>query len=317
MAIPCPITGASGRPVRTRHPVRYSITILHDIWHTWGSVGAARSRASRASCALRARSPKSHPGRWNRVFMVTDVSILAAFIAGVFSISSPCVLPLIPIYLTHIAGVSVGERESAQRSIVLRNAGAYVAGFSIVFILLGVATGAVGTFATSLDFFAQNKLWIVRIGGLLLVVFGLHQLGIFRIPFLYRDAHMQVDGGKPGTVGSSFIIGLTFGAGWSPCMGPLLAAILTMAAGQGSIERATLLLTVYSLGLAVPFMGAALAFSSLPNILRRVNKHLHRVTSVSGAVMIGVGVIMVLGIYENLFTEIIRNAPWQPFEPEL
>jgi cytochrome c-type biogenesis protein len=249
--------------------------------------------------------------------MVSDVSILAAFIAGVLSISSPCVLPLIPIYLTHIAGVSVGERESAARGVVMRNAGAYVLGFSIVFIILGITTGAVGFFATSFDFIAQNKLWLVRIGGLLLVVLGLHQLGIFRIPFLYRDAHMQIDGGKPGTIGSSFVIGLTFGAGWSPCMGPILGAILTMAAGQGSIERATVLLTVYSAGLAIPFLLAAFAFGSLPNILRRVNKHLHMVTAVSGAVMIGVGVIMILGIYENLFTEIIRIAPWTPIEPEL
>lgn len=249
--------------------------------------------------------------------MASDVSILAAFIAGVFSISSPCVLPLLPIYLTHIAGVSVGETEKTARGVVMRNAAAYVVGFSLVFIILGASFGAVGFFATSLDFFNENKLWLVRIGGLLLLVLGLHQLGIFRIPFLYRDARLQLDGGSPGTVGSSFVIGVTFGAGWSPCMGPILGAILTMAAGQGSIERATMLLTVYSLGLAVPFLAAALAFSSLPNILKRLNKHLHMVTTVSGAVMIGVGVIMILGIYETLFTEIIRIAPWTPFEPEL
>ena len=249
--------------------------------------------------------------------MVSDVSILAAFIAGVFSISSPCVLPLLPIYLTHIAGVSVGETDRTARGIIMRNATAYVLGFSLVFIILGASFGAVGAFATSLDFFTQNKLWLVRIGGLLLVVLGLHQLGIFRIPFLYRDAHMSLDGGSPGTIGSSFVIGVTFGAGWSPCMGPILGAILTMAAGQGSIERATFLLAIYSVGLAVPFLLAALAFSSLPNILKKLNRHLHMVTTVSGAVMIGVGVIMILGIYENLFTEIIRIAPWTPYEPEL
>lgn len=249
--------------------------------------------------------------------MVSDVSILAAFIAGVFSISSPCVLPLLPIYLTHIAGVSAGEADRTARGVIMRNAAAYVVGFSIVFIILGASFGAVGSFATSLDFFSQNKLWLVRFGGLLLVVLGLHQVGIFRIPFLYRDARVQLDGGSPGTIGSSFVIGVTFGAGWSPCMGPILGAILTMAAGQGSIERATLLLTFYSVGLAVPFLAAALAFSSLPNILKKLNRHLHMVTSVSGAVMIGVGVIMILGIYENLFTEIIRIAPWTPFEPEL
>src|SRR5687767_15162912 len=120
--------------------------------------------------------------------MVSDVSFLAAFIAGVFSISSPCVLPLLPIYLTHIAGVSVGETDRTARGIIMRNATAYVVGFSLVFIILGASFGAVGAFATSLDFFSQNKLWLVRIGGLLLVVLGLHQLGIFRIPFLYRDA---------------------------------------------------------------------------------------------------------------------------------
>lgn len=249
--------------------------------------------------------------------MSTDVSILAAFIAGVFSITSPCVLPLIPIYLTHIAGVSAAETERTARGVIMRNAAAYVVGFSLVFILLGASFGAVGAFASGLDFFSQNKLWLVRIGGLLLVVLGLHQLGIFRIPFLYRDAHMQLDGGSPGTVGSSFVIGVTFGAGWSPCMGPILGAILTMAAGQGSIERATTLLAIYSLGLAMPFLGFALAFSSLPNIIRKMNRHLHLVTTVSGAVMIGVGVIMILGIYENLFTEIIRNAPWTPYEPDL
>lgn len=249
--------------------------------------------------------------------MATDVSILAALIAGVFSITSPCVLPLIPIYLTHIAGVSVGETDRTARGVIMRNAVAYVLGFSLVFIILGASFGAVGAFASGLDFFSENRLWLVRIGGLLLVVLGLHQLGIFRIPFLYRDAHMNIDGGSPGTIGSSFIIGVTFGAGWSPCMGPILGAILTMAAGQGSIERATMLLAVYSLGLAVPFLAAALAFSALPNIIRKLNRHLSMVTAVSGAVMIGVGVIMILGIYETLFTEIIRIAPWTPFEPEI
>src|SRR5690606_23790052 len=121
----------------------------------------------------------------------------------------------------------------------------------------------------------------------------------------------------PGTVTSSFIIGVTFGAGWSPCVGPILGAILTMAAGQGSIAEATSLLTVYSLGLAVPFMLAALAFGTAPAIIRKLNSRLGMVTTVTGAIMIGVGMIMVLGVYEQIFTEIIRNAPWQPYEPSI
>lgn len=248
---------------------------------------------------------------------MTEVTFLTAFIAGIFSISSPCVLPLIPIYLTHIAGVSAGQSGARARAVVLRNAAAYVLGFSVVFIALGAALGTAGAFAGSLDFISQNRLWLVRIGGVLLVLLGLHQVGWITIPFLNRTHRAEIDAGAPGTVASSFIIGVTFGAGWSPCVGPILGFILTMAAGQGSIERATFLLTVYSLGLAIPFMLAALAFGSAPKIIRKLNSRMALVTTVSGAIMIGVGVIMLLGIYEQIFTEIIRNAPWTPYEPTL
>jgi cytochrome c-type biogenesis protein len=248
---------------------------------------------------------------------MTDVTFLTAFIAGVFSISSPCVLPLIPIYLTHIAGVSAGQSGPRARAAVLRNAAAYVLGFSIIFIALGAAMGAAGVFAGSLDFISQNRLWMVRIGGVLLVLLGLHQLGWISIPFLNQTRRAEIDSGSPGTVTSSFLIGVTFGAGWTPCVGPILGVIMTMAAGQGSIAKATWLLTVYSLGLGVPFMLAALAFGTAPSIIRKLNSRLGMVTTVTGAVMIGVGVIMVLGIYEQIFTEIIRNAPWQPYEPSI
>ncbi len=248
---------------------------------------------------------------------MTDVSFLAAFVAGVFSITSPCVLPLIPIYITHIAGVSAGEADATARPVIMRNAVAYVLGFTVVFVIFGAALGAAGEFAGSLNFIKENAVWLVRIGGLMLMVLGLHQIGIFRIPFLYRDAHMNLDGGKPGTVGSSFMIGVTFGAGWSPCMGPILGAILTLAASQNNMQRATSLLVVYSLGLAIPFLASALAFGSLPGLLKKVNKHLHMVTLVSGAIMIAVGIIMVLGWYEYIFNELARIAPWTPFEPEL
>lgn len=248
---------------------------------------------------------------------MADVSFLAAFVAGVFSITSPCILPLIPIYLTHIAGVSAGEATASARPVIMRNSMAYVAGFSLVFIIFGLTLGAVGEFAGSLNFVKGNAVWLVRIGGIFLMILGLHQLGIFRIPFLYRDVHMNIDGGRPGTVGSSFVIGVTFGAGWAPCMGPILGAILTLAASQADMQRATWLLVVYSLGMAIPFLAAAMAFSSLPGILRRVNRHLHLVTSVSGAIMIAVGIIMILGWYEYIFIELSRVAPWTPFEPEL
>jgi cytochrome c-type biogenesis protein len=248
---------------------------------------------------------------------MTDVTFLTAFIAGVFSISSPCVLPLIPIYLTHIAGVSAGQSGPRARAMVIRNAAAYVLGFSVIFIALGAAMGTAGLFAGSLDFINHNRLWLVRIGGVLLVLLGLHQVGWITIPFMNQTRRAEVDTGNPGTVTSSFLIGVTFGAGWSPCVGPILGAILTMAAGQASIAKATWLLTVYSLGLAVPFMLAALAFGTAPGVIRKLNSRLGMVTTVTGAIMIGVGVIMMLGIYEQIFTEIIRNAPWQPYEPSI
>jgi cytochrome c-type biogenesis protein len=113
------------------------------------------------------------------------------------------------------------------------------------------------------------------------------------------------------------LVGVTFGAGWSPCVGPILGAIYTLAAGQGSIERATFLLTMYSLGLGIPFLAVAMAFGSAPRILRKLNGRLHLITTVSGSIMLAVGTIMILGIYSRLFTELIRIVPWSPWEPTL
>jgi len=249
--------------------------------------------------------------------MIGDVSFLAAFVAGVFSISSPCILPLVPIYLAHIAGVTVGETGTAARASVVRNALAYIAGFSLVFVAMGAALGAAGAAAGALDFFALNRIWLVRIGGLMLVLLGLYQTGLIRIPFLDRDRRVSLTPGSPGSVTSSFVIGLGFGAGWSPCVGPILGGILTMAAGQGSVERGTLLLSLYSLGLGVPFLLAALAFGSAPRLLRKINGRLHTITLISGAIMLGVGVIMILGVYQQIFVEISRVTPWTPWEPAL
>ncbi len=250
--------------------------------------------------------------------MITDVSLLAAFVAGVLSITSPCCLPLVPIYLAHMAGVSVDNPAGGHaRAALMKNAMGYVAGFSLVFIALGAALGAAGTLAATLDLLPENRTWLVRIGGLLLIVLGLYQTGLVRMPFLDRERRVSLSPGTPGSVSSSFVIGVGFGAGWSPCLGPILGGILTMAAGQGSIERATLLLTIYTLGMGVPYLLVAAAFGSATGVLRTINRHLHTVTLVSGAIMLGVGLIMVLGIYQSMFTEIIRVAPWTPWEPAI
>lgn len=248
---------------------------------------------------------------------MTEVTLLAAFIAGIFSITSPCCLPLIPIFIAHVTGSSSGQTGGVVRAVMLRHAIAYIAGFSLVFIALGAALGAAGAFAGSLDFVSQNRFWAVRVGGVLLVVLGVHQLGWVRIPGLNQTRRPDITAGAPGSLPSSFLVGLSFGAGWSPCVGPILGAILTMAAGQGSIERATWLLMVYSLGMAMSFLVIAFTVGTVPTLIRSLNRRMAMVTTVSGAVMIGVGVIMVLGIFEQIFVEIVRMAPWLPYEPTI
>ena len=249
--------------------------------------------------------------------MNESVPIVTAFVAGVLSFSSPCVLPLVPIYLAHLAGVSVGATGARARTRVLGNALAYVAGFSTVFVLLGVALGAAGALVDTAEIVAGNRLWIVRLGGVLLVLLGLHQLGVITLPFLNRERRARFDGLPSGHLGSSFAIGAAFGAGWSPCVGPILGAILTMAAGQGSVERSAVLLAVYAAGLSVPFLLAAVGFGAAPGVIRRLNRRLQAVTTVSGAVMVATGAIMLLGIYERVFARIIAEAPWSPWEPTL
>ncbi|MCA9859525.1 MAG: sulfite exporter TauE/SafE family protein [Thermomicrobiales bacterium] len=247
--------------------------------------------------------------------MTGNVSMLAAFVAGVLSITSPCVLPLIPLYLGHIAGVSVNGTMIDRRR-VFRNALAYVAGFSMVFVALGIALGAAGSLVSTAELVAGNRFWLVRIGGVLLMLLGLQQLGLITLPIIGRERRVQHFTESTGSVTSSFVIGATFGAGWSPCVGPILGAILTMAAGQGDTVRAAWLLVAYSAGLAIPFLFFA-ALGTTSRMLRSMTRHLSAVNSVSGGIMIAVGAIMLLGIYQQLFARIAAVVPWTPWEPSI
>jgi cytochrome c-type biogenesis protein len=249
--------------------------------------------------------------------MGVEVSFVAAFLAGLLSISSPCVLPLVPIYLAHLAGASGGSGAPIDRDRVLPNALAYVLGFSLVFMALGVALGAAGALVATASVVASNREWLTRLGGALLIVLGLRQLGLIDIPWLDQERRIAADRLPTGQVTSSFLVGVTFAAGWSPCVGPILGAILTMAAGQGSIDRAALLLATYSAGLAVPFLAAAIALGSAPSVVRRINRHLPLVTGVSGGVMVAIGAIMALGVYQQFFARMVALSPWTPWEPAL
>jgi cytochrome c-type biogenesis protein len=249
--------------------------------------------------------------------MGPDVTIIAAFVAGILSISSPCVLPLVPIYLAHLAGTSVDQLDASPRRTILLNATAYVLGFSAVFIALGVALGAAGTLVSTASVVYNNRYLLVRLGGILIIILGLHQIGLINISFLQRERRFQTTNLPTGQLTTSFLIGVTFGAGWSPCVGPILGAILTMAVSQPSVDRAAILLAFYSAGLAVPFLVVALAMGRSRSIVNHLNSRLGAVTSMSGAVMLAVGAIMVLGIYQQFFTRIVEIAPWTPWEPSL
>lgn len=248
--------------------------------------------------------------------MTPDVSVLAAFVAGILSITSPCVLPLLPIYMAHLAGVADPAEADRQRSRLVANAFAYVLGFSTVFVLIGVAFGAAGSLVSAASVVSENRFWLVRIGGVVLIVLGLHQIGIVRIPWLEQERRMTVDISRGGRVATSFLIGVTFAAGWSPCAGPILGAILTMAAGEADVSQAAFLLLIYSAGLGLPFIALAM-FGASSGILRRIAPRLQTITTVSGAVMLAMGILMILGIYQQFFTRMVAVAPWTPWEPSV
>lgn len=237
------------------------------------------------------------------------VGLAAAFVAGVLSISSPCVLPLVPLYLAHLAGVS-GTGCEPDRRTVLIHALAFVIGFGAIFVLFGVSLGALGGV-----FLAYRDL-LVRLGGAFMVLMGLQLVGLLRLPFLGGYHQVALPGARAGNgqVSSSFLVGVSFAVGWTPCVGPVLGAILTLAVSAADPLAAGQLLIAYAAGLAVPFLAAASAFGGMTTFLRRISG---RVTLISGGLLLAVGVLMLSGIYQQLFARIVGLAPWTPWEPTL
>ncbi|MDQ3480097.1 MAG: cytochrome c biogenesis protein CcdA [Actinomycetota bacterium] len=239
---------------------------------------------------------------------MVDISIVAAFVAGLFSITSPCILPVIPLYIAYLAGTAEADQRDPAR-VALTGVG-FVIGFTLVFVVVGTAFGALGTAL------ATRKTLLVQLGGLFLVAMGAQQIGLIRIPGLSRDRRPVPLTLRGGPLLSSVLVGVTFAAGWSPCAGPILGAIFTLALTEADASRATLLLTVYSAGLAIPFLAIALLGASSA-ILRRLAATTQSLTSLSGAVMLAVGCIMLLGWYQRFVARLVSVAPWSPFEPSL
>ncbi|MGC8856407.1 MAG: cytochrome c biogenesis CcdA family protein [Anaerolineae bacterium] len=222
---------------------------------------------------------------------ISQITVGLAFLAGIASFLSPCVFSLVPAYIGYLGGRAAGTSEVDNRWTTFSHGLAFVLGFSVVFVLLGVAASAVG----GLLFAARD--WLTKIGGLIVIVFGLHMIGVFRIPFLEYDTRVSTAPDRKWGYLSSALMGVFFSAGWSPCVGPVLGAILTLALNGGSIALGATLLTAYSAGLAVPFLIAALGIGWVTTILRKYSKVMRYVEIVMGVTLVVVGVMLFSGVF--------------------
>jgi cytochrome c-type biogenesis protein len=244
-----------------------------------------------------------------------DVSLIAAFAAGVLSFISPCVLPLVPGYLSFISGVSLDSMRTgpggaavaapappaAGRQVFFASL-AFVLGFSVIFISLGAAASTLGAVL-------MERLTLMgKIAGVLLIIFGLHTMGLLKISWLYKEKRIQTSS-KPAGLAGAFVVGLAFAFGWTPCIGPILGTILALAADEGTLQRGVILLSVYSLGLGVPFLLTSLMVNQFFKAFAKIRRHYRLIEVTAGVLMVTVGVL----IFTNRFTIITQYlTPYLP-----
>jgi cytochrome c-type biogenesis protein len=241
-------------------------------------------------------------------FDLIDASLLPAMLialaAGVLSFLSPCVLPIVPPYLAYMGGISMGEMRDdtvARRRVVLP-ALFFVLGLSTVFLFLGFTASVLGRF------FLENQVLLARVSGAVVIVFGLHFLGILRIPVLDREARMQA-GERGGSAFGAYVLGLAFAFGWTPCIGPQLGAILSLAATEASLARGTALLGVYAVGLGLPFFLAALFIERAMGVMGRLKRHMRMIERAMGVLLIIVGVALMTGMFSAFSFWLLDTFP--------
>jgi cytochrome c-type biogenesis protein len=226
---------------------------------------------------------------------ISQVTLGLAFLAGLASFLSPCVFSLVPAYIGYLGGRAAGgEVTDNNRFVTFTHGVAFVLGFSLVFITLGVATSAFGRLLFDLRFV------LAKVGGIVVIIFGLHMIGIFRIPFLEYDTRVQKLPDRKWGYLSSLLMGIFFSAGWAPCVGPVLGAILTLALNGGSISTGVSLLSSYSAGLAIPFLIAALGVGWVSVTLRKYGKVMHYVEIFMGVVLVILGIMLFSGVFERI-----------------
>jgi len=233
-----------------------------------------------------------------------EVTFVAALVAGLLSFFSPCILPLVPIYMGYLTGTVIGEVDSPQRLKTLVHALFFVLGFSVIFVVLGLAFGLIG------GIIYPAMPYIVRIGGLILIVFGLHMMGLISIPFLHMEKRFELGRERPKNYWTSFLVGLVFAAGWTPCVGPVLSAILLLAANSQTATRGGILLAAYAQGLGIPFLiVAGLIDVAVPG-LRKINRYLRAISIVSGCLLLLMGLLLLTGLFDRVIAWLNSLAPY-------
>lgn len=232
---------------------------------------------------------------------MNDITFTLAFVAGFLSFLSPCVLPLVPAYISFISGLSIEEiRNSRFVPKTFLSALAFIAGFSTIFVTLGASSSFIGYFLLEYQNYLRTA------GGILTIIFGLFITGLIKLDFLMRERRLQIHKGPAGYVGA-FLIGISFAAGWTPCIGPILGTILIYAGSQASASYGIQLLGVYSLGLAIPFLLATFAVNIFFTYTRRLTKFINMITVASGVILIIFGVLLLtdkLGYLATFFPDL-------------
>ncbi len=240
--------------------------------------------------------------------MLTEITYFGALVAGILSFASPCVLPLIPAYISFLGGASMDQLtaedgvDKATARRIFYAALAFVLGFSTVFIGLGATATAVS------GVLARNSIILGQIAGVVIVIFGLHFMGLFRISFLNFEKRFNLQNKPAGVVGS-YVLGLAFAFGWTPCVGPILASVLMVAASGDSVWYGTSLLTVYAAGLGIPFLIAALAVKPFMSFMKRFRQHMHKVEIAVGSLLVVTGVVIFTGDINQVANWLLETFP--------
>ncbi len=232
-------------------------------------------------------------------------AMLVALTAGVLSFLSPCVLPIVPPYLAYMGGITmtdIQDEARAARRKALLPALFFVMGLSTVFIFLGFTASILG------QFFLQNQILLARISGAVVIIFGLHFLGIIRIPLLDREARLDA-GDKGGSTLGAYVLGLAFAFGWTPCIGPQLGAILSIAATEASVERGTALLAVYAIGLGLPFLLAAAFIDRAQGLMAKMKRHMKMIERIMGGLLVAVGIALMTGAFSAFAFWLLETFP--------